>query len=212
MESLEMKRRYYKRKKAEIWKKINKIAQENKVPTWMARLYFYYGKETRNFLYFRNMRLQENYKNVIKENLGGNSEIENIDVIDWKKLYEIIGKDATDKFPIDYILETIASILVLIELSTLNKKVIPYEFEREVLSQCYVPEKNFKVVEESLKRYLLTELPEGSEIDLELFTKVERGPQKRIYIGGGCTHQFDYQSNDEINLYIKVKFSYSNTI
>lgn len=212
MESLEMKRRYYKRKKAEIWKKINKIAQENKVPTWMARLYFYYEKETGDFLYFRKMRLQENYKNVIKENLGANSEMENTAIIDWKELYEIIGKDATDKFPINYILETIASILVIIELLASNKKATPYEFERKVLSQCCMSEENFKVVEESIKRYLLTELPEGSKIDLELFTKVEQGPQERIYIGGGCTHQFDYQSNDEMNIYIKVKFSYSNTI
>lgn len=236
MKSLEMKRRYYKRKRVEIWKKISKIAQENSVPTWMARLYFYYEKETRNFLFFRNIRVQENFKNEIKEYLGGNTENETTTMLDWKELYEILGEEATNKLSIVDMLETMQAILEKIECLSKKGEPIPYEFEGGVLSrcyilekirclskkgepipyefeglrQCYIPEENFPIIEDSIKRYLLTELPKGSEIFLELFKGRERGPLEVQYIGEGYTRQFNYQCNYEVNLYLKVKFSYLN--
>ncbi len=212
MKSLETKRRYYKRKKAKIWKRIQKIAQEENVPTWKARLYFYYKKETADFLYFREVRRLKNFKSEVGHYLDENSENNSIDTIDWRELYEILGEEATSKLSITYMLKIIEVILRKIKcLATVNE-VIPYEFEEEVLSECYMKEETFSVIQDSIKRYLLTELPIGSEICLELFKKIERGPQEVIYIGGGCTHQYANEYNQEVNLYIKVKFSYSKVI
>ncbi len=183
MKGLEVMRRHCKQRQKENLKKISKLAQEYNVPTWKMQLYYNYSVATDRFLHFREKRRKKN---------------SNIATMDWKELYEILGEETTD-ISLEIILEIITYILSKIDAS------VPCELEKIFVGYGYIERFLPKIVT-IIKRYLKTEFPNDSTINVKLFTKhdVEIVRVSGTNSGGfkGVTREYKYHHN----LYLRVQY------
>lgn len=209
--------RILKQKREAREKIIKEIMEKANVPRWKAELYYNYSSDTRKFLYFRDGRLKSNFKNEIKRCFNEDFEDECITTIDWKELYEILGS-------VPYFKDILAAITkILGHIASLAKKnaILPYIFEEEMIwsIEHNIPdfsvledlEEEIPIIEEAIKRYLLTELPEGSVISLDFFEKLYSRFVRRIEYrvtpeGADSEDVYAYTKR----LCVKTEFSYSN--
>lgn len=218
--SLEMSRyfarRKYEQEREALENEIKGIMEKSNVPRWKAELYYYYSSDTTKFLYFREERQKRNLKNKIKRYFNEDLEAENITTIDWKELYEILGS-------LPYfrdILKVITKILYHIEFLYEKKEILPYIFDEEIVWSVARLTPNFSIqedlgedmpiIEEAIKRYLLTELPEGSVFSLNFFEKLNSTLKRVVDASGGFTHDFVEEYEHRKILCVKTEFSYFN--
>ena len=137
--------------------KISNMAQKYNVPYWMAEVYRYYRHQTENFLFRRKTRTNEK--------------------MDWRKLYELIGKIGIS-VGID-----MGTMLMLLDLvATKMQEKNPFEAELE----CgYVGAMKFRKIEEICEKYIKTEFPNLEQLEIKISPKTEIVIVGTITIGAG---------------------------
>lgn len=213
----------YRKRLKEYIKNIKEIAEKNDVPYWKAEAYYRFRTSTDNFLYFREERNKSNFKNEIKKHFEGYSKKEETIIpLNWKELYEILGEEAVaarNKFAVSLvelsdILEVITNILSTIKDSVARKYPIPYRYEQIVIKNAGFREDDAHLskLQERIKRYLFTELPKESEIDVRFYTEEREEYAGREYYqitqeASSLTYNEIYET--KYDLYISIKYSYA---
>lgn len=208
--------RAFKQEQEAREQRIKEIMEKANVPRWKAELYYCYSSKTNDFLYSREKRKKNNFKNEIKRYFNGDFEDECINTIDWIELYEILG-------PVPYfghILDLITKILGNIAFFAKNNEMLPYIFEEQIFysAPSAIPDfsllndliKELQIMEEAMKRYILTELPQGSKISLGFFEELDAKFIRTENASGGFTHLFVDVYEYRKVLCVKTEFSYSN--